>query len=157
MRSVSKSLGPDLRTAALVGDPETVAGVRTRQRVTHGWTSHALQRAAAQLWREAGERPRRVAARYDGRRQALLDALARDAVPAHGRSGLNVWVPVPEETGAVSRLQDRGWAVAPGARFRVAGPPGVRITTAELDPAEAPSLAADVAAALRPEPAGRGT
>ncbi|WP_238580811.1 aminotransferase class I/II-fold pyridoxal phosphate-dependent enzyme [Streptomonospora alba] len=157
VRSVSKFLGPDLRTAVLVGDPQTVEGVRTRQRVTQGWVSHTLQRTAARLWREAADTPRHVAARYDERRQALIDALARHAVPAHGASGLNVWVPVPEETGVVSRLQDRGWAVAPGARFRISGRPGMRITTAALDPAEAPSLAADVAASLRPETAGRGT
>ncbi|MBB4929657.1 DNA-binding transcriptional MocR family regulator [Lipingzhangella halophila] len=157
VRSASKSLGPDLRIAALVGDSETVAGVRTRQRVTHGWVPHVLQRAAARLWREAGEWSRQVAASYDGRRQTLLDALTGYAVPAYGRSGLNVWVPVSEETGVVSRLQERGWAVAPGARFRLASQPGIRITTASLDPAVAPSLASDVAAALRPEPTGRGT
>jgi hypothetical protein len=42
-----------------------------------------------------------------------------------------------------------GWAVAPGQRFRIAAPPGVRISFARLAEADAPSFAADFARALR--------
>ena len=42
-----------------------------------------------------------------------------------------------------------GWAVAPGQRFRIAAPPGVRICFARLAEADAPSFAADLARALR--------
>ena len=45
---------------------------------------------------------------------------------------MNVWVPVPDETGAVARLLHSGWAVAPGARFRLQSPPGIRITVSAL-------------------------
>jgi hypothetical protein len=39
--------------------------------------------------------------------------------------------------------------VAPGQRFRIAAAPGVRISFATLNEADAASLAADVARALR--------
>jgi hypothetical protein len=45
---------------------------------------------------------------------------------------MNVWVPVSDETGAVAGLLQRGWAVAPGARFRVRSAPGVRLTVSPL-------------------------
>jgi hypothetical protein len=63
---------------------------------------------------------------------------------------MNVWVPVPDETGAVSRLLHEGWAVSPGARYRLASPSGVRITVSTLTPEETGPLAAAVAAAVTP-------
>ncbi|MGV9574285.1 hypothetical protein ACWDRX_35005, partial [Streptomyces nigra] len=51
-----------------------------------------------------------------------------------------------------SRLLHAGWAVAPGARFRTASPPGIRITTSTLRPEETGPLADAVAAALGPGP-----
>ncbi|NEA90129.1 GntR family transcriptional regulator, partial [Streptomyces sp. SID14436] len=80
-------------------------------------------------------------------------ALARRGIEAHGRSGMNVWVPVPDETGAVARLLHAGWAVAPGARFRSDAPPGIRITVSTLTADEAEPVAQAVATALEP-PAG---
>jgi DNA-binding transcriptional MocR family regulator len=99
--------------------------------------------------------PRAVAAAYDRRREGLLDALRERGVAALGRSGMNVWVPVPDETGAVARLLQSGWAVAPGARFRLSSPPGVRITVSTLAPGDLPGLADAVADAVRPAPARR--
>ena len=61
---------------------------------------------------------------------------------------MNVWIPVPDETGAVARLLHAGWAVAPGARFRMNAPPGIRITVATLTRAETGPLADAVAAAV---------
>ena len=70
-------------------------------------------------------------------------------ISATGRSGFTCWVPVSDEEGVASRLAEAGWAVAPGQRFRIAAPPGVRISFATLDEADAPSFAADFARALR--------
>ncbi|MBF9073602.1 aminotransferase class I/II-fold pyridoxal phosphate-dependent enzyme [Streptacidiphilus fuscans] len=146
VRSAAKSLGPDLRVAVLTGDPDTVARIRGRQRLGAGWVSHLLQRTVAALWQAYD--PEAGIASYRLRRDALLAALAERGVTAHGRSGLCVWVPVPDETAAVAGLQQRGWAVAPGARFRLDTPPGVRITVSTLDVADCPRLADDVAHVL---------
>ena len=74
----------------------------------------------------------RAAARYTERRGYLIDALAAHGVAATGRSGLAVWVPVADELAATTALLQRGWAVAPGERFRMASPPGIRIGTGTL-------------------------
>ena len=57
-------------------------------------------------------------------------------LPATGRTGINVWVPVPDETAAVARLRSDGYAVAPGALFRQAAGPGLRITVSNLRPSD---------------------
>ncbi|WP_042405922.1 aminotransferase class I/II-fold pyridoxal phosphate-dependent enzyme [Streptacidiphilus carbonis] len=147
LRSAAKSLGPDLRVAVFTGDPETMDRVRGRQRLGAGWVSHLLQRTVAGLWAVEDSAP--AAASYRVRRDALLSALAERGVAAHGRSGLNIWIPVPDETAAFAGLLQRGWAVAPGARFRLASPPGVRLTVSPLTVDEMPGLAEDVAAVLR--------
>jgi hypothetical protein len=65
---------------------------------------------------------------------------------------MNVWIPVPDETGAVARLLQAGWGVAPGARFRLASPPGIRVTVSTLAMEDISPLAQAVAAAVRPSP-----
>lgn len=60
-----------------------------------------------------------------------------------------MWVPVADETVAVTRLLAAGWGVAPGAIFRVEAGPGVRLTVSQLAVAEVPVLADAVAAAVR--------
>ncbi|MEV0036940.1 aminotransferase class I/II-fold pyridoxal phosphate-dependent enzyme, partial [Streptomyces sp. NPDC050804] len=132
VRSTAKAYGPDLRLAVLTGDTETVDRVLGRQRLGPGWVSRLLQRAVVHLWTSGAVDARVVARSYGLRRDALVTALAERGVEAHGRSGMNVWVPVADETGAVARLLHTGWAVAPGARFRMAAPPGVRLTVSSL-------------------------
>ncbi|MFG3294704.1 aminotransferase class I/II-fold pyridoxal phosphate-dependent enzyme [Streptomyces sp. NPDC048179] len=150
VRSVAKAYGPDLRLAALTGDATTVDRVSGRQRLGPGWVSRLLQRTVVRLWTDGAVDGPAVAAAYRSRRDLLIDALADHGVEAHGRSGMNVWVPVPDETSVVSRLLHEGWAVAPGARYRLATPPGIRITVSTLTPEEAGPLAAAVAVAVVP-------
>ncbi len=154
IRSVSKSLGPDMRLAVLAGDAVTVSRVEGRQALGTGWVSFLLQETVAELWedRGVGRLLARAAAAYAERRGYLVDALTRRGVPAMGRSGLAVWVPVADEPGMTTALLRRGWAVAPGARFRIATALGIRIGTGTLTSAEAARLAADIAdcLALRP-------
>jgi DNA-binding transcriptional MocR family regulator len=153
VRSAAKAYGPDLRLAVFTGDAVTVDRVRGRQRLGPGWVSRIGQRALAQLWAEGAVDPKAVSAAYANRRDALIAALAERGITAHGRSGLNVWIPVPDETGAVARLLHAGWAVAPGARFRMSAPPGIRITVATLAMDEIAPLADAVATAVGPAPA----
>lgn len=132
VRSVAKAYGPDLRLAVLTGDAVTVDRVIGRHRLGPGWVSRITQRAVVRLWADGAVDARAVAAAYGGRRDALIGALAERGVAAYGRSGLNVWIPVPDETGAVARLLHAGWAVAPGARFRMSAPPGIQIGRAHV-------------------------
>ncbi|MGW3601004.1 aminotransferase class I/II-fold pyridoxal phosphate-dependent enzyme, partial [Streptomyces sp. NPDC005167] len=120
-----------------------------------GWVSHLIQHTVTHLWRTGAVDITAVSAAYAARRDGLVRALADRGVTAYGRSSMNVWVPVPDETGAVTRLLQAGWAVAPGARFRLSSPPGIRITVSPLTVDEVPALADAVAAAIRPHRAGR--
>jgi len=154
VRSVAKAYGPDLRLAVLTGDEVTVDRVHGRHRLGPGWVSRVTQRAVVRLWADGVLDTAEVADTYRGRRDRLIDALAERGIEAHGRSGLNVWIPVPDETGAVARLLHAGWAVAPGARFRMSAPQGIRVTVATLGVEETVELADAVRAAVGPGPAG---
>lgn len=150
VRSASKAYGPDLRVAVLAGDQRTVERVQGRLRLGPGWVSHLLQDLAVDLWSdsEASRLIGAAEARYAGTRNRLLGALARRDVSACGKSGLNVWIPVPDETVVVTRLLNAGWAAAPGSRFRVRTGPGIRVTIAGLTADEIDPLAGAVAGAV---------
>jgi DNA-binding transcriptional MocR family regulator len=151
-RSLAKSLGPDLRLAVLAGDAHTISRVRGRQAVGPGWVSHLLQRTAATLWTdpEVARLLERAAATYAERRKRLVAALAERGIEVEAPSGLNVWIPVPDETSAMQSLREQGWAVAPGAPFRLQSEPAIRVTISTLEAVEADSLAAAIAGALQP-------
>lgn len=152
VRSASKPYGPDLRVALLAGDEATVARVVGRMRIGTGWVSTVLQRLLLRLWRDDDVTGRiaAAAADYDGRRRGLVDALRARGLAAHGVTGINVWVEVPDETRTVGLLREAGYAVAPGSLFRIGAPPGVRITVSPLNDADLEPLAEAVAAAVHP-------
>ncbi len=125
VRSVSKWLGPDLRCAVLAGDELTLARVEGRMSLGSGLGERhpaAPHRAAlgrpgrGRRWSPRRARPTR-AARGDGRRAGR----ARPA-PRFAPSGLNVWVPVPDEDAAVRALLAQGVSIAAGAPFRLQTP-----------------------------------
>jgi DNA-binding transcriptional MocR family regulator len=158
VRSVSKPYGPDLRLAVLAGDEATTARVIGRQRLGAGWVSTVLQRLVLELWRDPAVAALVARARteYAARRDGLRAALTERGVPAVGRTGINVWVPVADETSAVARLRDAGWGVAPGTANRLASGPALRITVSGLAEADLAPLAGEVAAALAPAPSRYG-
>jgi DNA-binding transcriptional MocR family regulator len=146
IRSVSKSLGPDFRLAVLAGDEATISHVAGRQALGTGWVSYQLQESVADLWSDPAtiEHAARV---YAARGRALRGALAARGIPVTGRSGMTCWMPVPDEDRIASAMASAGWAVAPGRRFRIAAAPGVRVSFATLEPADAERFAADFARA----------
>jgi DNA-binding transcriptional MocR family regulator len=146
IRSAAKTYGPDVRLALLAGDATTVRRVEGRQRLGPGWVSHVLQRLVARMMQDpdVNQKVARAAGLYASRRRAMLDALRAVGLEAHGASGLNVWVPVPDESVAVRTMEEQGIAIRAGSRSRIGSAPGVRLTVASLDESEA----SDVAAAL---------
>ncbi|HZD98854.1 MAG TPA: aminotransferase class I/II-fold pyridoxal phosphate-dependent enzyme [Micromonosporaceae bacterium] len=160
IRSTSKPFGPDLRLALVAGDETTISRVRGRQSVGTGWVSTVLQRLVLSLMTDPSVAKLVDNARdsYEKRREALVTALVARGVPAVGRSGINVWVPLlgGDETATVARLRDAGYAVAPGALHRLASPPGVRITISHLDLDGVDALADAVADAVAGTPGRPG-
>lgn len=61
-------------------------------------------------------------------------------------------MPVPDETSAVTALRDAGWSVAPGALYRIAAGPGLRITVSPLTDADTGPLAEALSQAANPTP-----
>lgn len=153
VRSVSKALGPDLRLAIIAGDAVTIGRVEGRRLLGTGWVSNVLQHLVATLWSDPSVQTllATAAETYNQRRTALLDALASRGIAAHGRSGLNVWIPTAEEHAPSRLLLNAGWAVSPGERFRIASPPALRVTIATLTPAETTRFADDLRQALQPQ------
>jgi DNA-binding transcriptional MocR family regulator len=147
VRSLSKVLGPDLRVAVVAGDALTISRIEGRQRLGPGWVSHVLQQVAALLLRDRATAKllARAEKTYTERRAALVSALAARGVEAQGDSGIGVWVPLADEASAVRELLVAGWAVSPGERYRFRSAPGIRVTTAALEPADAVRLADAIA------------
>jgi len=148
VRSVSKSLGPDLRVAVVAGDARTLSRVEGRQNLGIRWVSHILQQLVASLWRDKRVQRQLVAAAktYTERRDALLHALRMRGFEPHAASGMNVWIPLREEASVVNALLQRGWAVNAGERYRLKSAPAIRVTIAALPPADAERFADDLAA-----------
>ena len=148
--SSSKAYGPDLRIAVLVGDADTADRVAGQLRHTARRVPGMMQEvwATALADERSDEMLARAGRTYAETRAALIGELARRGIEAHGQTGLNVWIPVPDETAATTGLLARGWAVAPGSWFRVRSNPGVRVTIAGLRAEEVPALAEAVAGAL---------
>jgi len=150
VRSVSKPYGPDLRVAVMAGDEASIARVEGRMRLGAGWVSTVLQRTVVEMWRDeaVAATVARAKQEYGRRRRTLVDALRARGVAARGRTGINVWVPVADEPSATSALRERGWAVAPGALYRLASGPGIRMTVGGLRMSEVDKLADAVAASV---------
>jgi len=130
-----------------------------RRFLGQGWSSRLLQSVLVDLLTHAAsvravERAQRTYAR---RRRSVVDALGRAGVAVAGKDGLNIWLPVRDESAALLRLATHGVGASAGGPFWV-GParePHLRVTvglvrTAHRDVAAA--LAAAAAAGARPAP-----
>lgn len=155
--SLAKSLGPDLRVAVLAGDEQTISRVRGRQAVGPQWVSHLLQHLVAAMWVDKGVSAalERAADTYRERRERFLRALAERGIEVSASAGIAVWIPVPEEAPVVQSLLAGGWAVMPGAPFRLRSERAIRVTTSTLAGSDAEELAEAIRAALQPSSATR--
>jgi DNA-binding transcriptional MocR family regulator len=149
LRSVSKPYGPDLRVAIAAGDEASIARVEGRMRLGAGWVSTLLQRLVVELWCDPAVDSliERARADYALRRRTLLTALTDRGVPAYGQTGINIWVPVVDEASTVAALYQTGWAVSPGALYRIASAPGIRVTVGPLSRSDVEPLADAILAA----------
>jgi DNA-binding transcriptional MocR family regulator len=151
IRSVGKSLSPDLRLACLVGDGDTIGRVSAAFANGPGWVSHVLQAATADLLTDpvAQKQVALAATTYGRRRSRLIGALAEFEIPSSGTSGFNVWVPGVNVQAAVEAARAAGYVIADGDPWRISSESAVRITTNRLTNLEIDEIAAAIESTVR--------
>lgn len=129
VRSFSKSHGPDLRLAAMSGHADAVQQMTARRQLGQGWTSRLLQQILLHLLTDKPAIKKIAHARqaYRHRRETMVTALATRGVRVGGVDGLNIWVPVANETAALVHLASQGIGVAAGEPFTLSGNQGAHI------------------------------
>ncbi len=157
VRSFSKSHGPDLRLAALSAPDDLMRDLTGRRQLGQGWTSRLLQRILLHLLTDAEpvEQVARARDTYARRRRALVEALEDRGVAVEGTEGLNLWLPVRDETAAVLRLSSQGVGVAPGQPFAVRpeSQSFVRVSIGPCPRGSPPSTRSPTCSARPPRPA----
>ena len=148
VRSVGKSLGPDLRLALVISDRQTHDRVSLQFSNGPGWVSHLLQRAVAYLLTDAAtlRLVREAADSYTRRRGLMIEELRRQGLHATGVSGLSVWLPVVDEQVAVESARAEGFAIRATDSYRINSGPAVRLTVSNLDDGQITGLAKALAA-----------
>ncbi|ANF30928.1 transcriptional regulator PtsJ [Leifsonia xyli] len=156
VRSVSKSLGPDMCLAVAATDPETADRLAFRLSPGTTWVSHILQRLVlAQLTDDAVLAQVEEAGRHYAERNAAFAARLTDrGLPTEAGDGLNLWVELPVEARVVAdKLMRRGWLARTGDEFVLGEHPApsrhLRLTVHDLDEDETERLVADLADAAK--------
>lgn len=121
IHSFSKSHGPDLRLAALGGARRPIERVIQRRRLGPSWSSRLLQRILLHMLDDAETEAQvsTAATHYAERRRALQAELASLGVATATGTGINLWVPVPDEQTSLVALAANGIGAAPGRPFMV--------------------------------------
>ncbi len=119
VRSFSKSHGPDLRIAALGGSAAHINAIEQRRMLGAGWTSRMLQTILHDLLTSSesiGEvtDAGRV---YYSRQKAFAEIMREAGINFRQADGINAWIPVDNEQGAIMQLAARGIRVAGGTAF----------------------------------------
>ena len=143
MRSLGKSLGPDLRVALMVGDDQTMDRVSVGLSNGPGWVSFILQRAVAHLLKDPATADlfTKTAASYARRRGELIDRLATRGIAASGASGLNVWIPTAHDQATIEAVRRVGYAIRSGAPYQLRPVPAVRVTVSNLTSSDIAAIA----------------
>lgn len=120
VRSVSKSLGPDLRIGIVGSDRLTAARLAAHIRSGAMWISHLLQRLTYLLISHP-DTPRQLAyasAKYTTSNSQFVEALAANNIAATSDDGVNVWINLATRAAPiVTALEECGWLVRDGAEF----------------------------------------
>ncbi|WP_171923140.1 transcriptional regulator PtsJ [Salmonella bongori] len=152
IRSVSKTLGPDLRLAVVASDSVTSAKLRLRLNAGSQWVSHLLQDLVCACLTDPDYQHRLAQTRqfYAARQQKFASALLQHGIAISPGDGLNAWLPLEAHSQATAfTLAKAGWLVREGEAFGVSGPShGLRITLSTLSDSEINTLAADIDQAL---------
>lgn len=149
--SLSKFLSPDLRIALACGKPQLLQAMRADQYIRERWVSHILQQIAVKLWTQAQREGLLVRAQqaYQQRRDALAERLqVLTGTPLPAGEGVHIWLPVRSEAAAGQIMAQRGWLVQGGEPFRLKSGPAIRVSLANLIPAQLETLAQDLAVAI---------
>jgi DNA-binding transcriptional MocR family regulator len=153
VRSMSKTLGPDLRLAIVASDLTTSAALRLRLNAGSQWVSHLLQELAFACLNDSAFASSLTASQrhYRQQNQRLAAALSRLGVGDYSPGdGLNFWLPlsVPSQPLAL-RLARAGWLVREGEAFGVKAPAhGLRLSLGALTEAQIEKLAHDLSLVL---------
>ena len=155
VRSVSKSLGPDLRVGIVGSDRLTAARLAAHIRSGAMWVSHLLQRLTYLLTSHP-ETPRQLAHAADEYARAnadLVKQLAAKGIAATSADGVNAWINL--ETPAapiVTALAEYGWLVRDGAEFSLDDTDDamnhIRVTIHQLTAEQMSQFVADLADVL---------
>lgn len=153
VRSMSKTLGPDLRLAFVASDTATSTKLRLRLNSGSQWVSHLLQDLAYACLNDERYQQTLVQTRsFYAEQQHKLSSALRDRgisniVPS---DGLNLWLPLADASqNTAFALAKSGWLVREGAPFGVSAPAqGLRITLSTLSDSDITRLSADIHQAL---------
>ncbi|MGC0363579.1 DNA-binding transcriptional MocR family regulator [Rhodococcus sp. 27YEA15] len=160
VRSITKSVSPALRVAAVVARGPARRRIETDRTIDDLYVSGVLQSAAVEVLTHPSWNSHRRMVRdlLRGRRDALIDALDA-AVPELALThrplgGLNLWLRMPDGSDPeafAARCLSRGLSISPGAEWFPAEPPGayVRLNFGGSHPDHFPEAARILAGALR--------
>src|SRR5699024_6785721 len=158
VRSVSKSLGPDLRVGIVGSDTLTASRLNTHIRSGAMWVSHLLQRLTYRLATNP-QTPAKLAyagAAYADANAQFVSALAAETVSAISDDGVNAWITLRTiASPIVEALGTRGWLVRDGAEFSLAHTDDavehIRVPIHHLSSEQVDHFVADLAAVLAQE------
>ena len=155
VRSVSKSLGPDLRVGIVGSDRLTASRLAAHIRSGAMWVSHLLQRLTYLLASHADtpEKLAHASTEYARANAHLINTLADKNIAATAADGVNVWINLATRAApVVEALANVGWLVRDGAEFSLDDSDEavnhIRVTIHQLTTAQLDQFVADLVEVL---------
>ncbi|GAA4114832.1 aminotransferase class I/II-fold pyridoxal phosphate-dependent enzyme [Enteractinococcus coprophilus] len=155
VRSVSKSLGPDLRVGIVGTDRLTASRLAAHIRSGAMWVSHLLQRLTYLLANhpDTPAQLAHAATEYARANAELIAALEAVGITALSADGVNVWINLKKTAApVVESLAARGWLVRDGAEFSLDNTDDaanhIRVTIHQLTPGQRTTFVEDLVAVL---------